>query len=137
MKIGMPEDERQPGMTYGTATIQPPDLQFKGQSTSLDAITGFVKHDSGKPRFSLIPAEARLEVAKVFTHGAKKYPPGNFRKGADWSRYIDAMYRHMSAWEMGNDLDDESGLNHLAHACACAMILLTMQETKVGVDDRA
>jgi len=97
---------------------------------------GFVKHDAGKPRFSLVPAEARAELAKAFSHGAKKYPPNNFRAGADWSRYVDALYRHVNAWELREDIDSESGLNHLAHAGACIMILLTLQLKGLGKDDR-
>lgn len=97
---------------------------------------GFVKHDAGKPRFSLVPAEARAELAKAFSHGAKKYPPNNFRAGTDWSRYVDALYRHVNAWELREDTDSESGLNHLAHAGACIMILLTLQLKGLGKDDR-
>ena len=29
---------------------------------------GFEKHDQGKPRMSLVPAEAHLDVARVMTH---------------------------------------------------------------------
>ena len=104
--------------------------------TNFGKPSGFVKNDSGKNRFSLMPAEARAEVAKAFTYGAQKYPPHNFRKGTEWSRYVDALYRHMNAWETREDKDPESGLNHLAHASACLMILLTLQLTNKGTDDR-
>lgn len=96
----------------------------------------FVKHDMGKPRFSLIPPEALAEVAKVFTHGASKYPAKNYLIGTDWSRYLDATYRHLSAWSQQENLD-ESGLNHLAHAAASILILLTLQLKTLGKDDRA
>ena len=97
----------------------------------------FVKHDAGKTRFSLVPPEARLEIAKVFTHGAKKYPPHNYRKGTQWSRYMDALQRHMTDFELGQDVDEESGLLTLAHVAACAMILLTLQMLGKGEDDRS
>jgi len=96
----------------------------------------FVKNDTGKVRFSLVPAEARLEVAKVFTYGAKKYPPHNYRKGTEWSRYVDALQRHMNDFELGQDVDEESGLLTLAHVAANAMILLTLQKLAAGTDDR-
>lgn len=98
--------------------------------------TGFVKSDAGKTRFSLVPPEARLEVAKVFTHGAKKYPAHNYRKGTEWSRYVDALTRHFTDFELGQNVDEESGLLTLAHVAADAMILLTLQKLKKGRDDR-
>lgn len=110
--------------------------QSKFGRTSFGQPSGFVKHDSGKTRFSLVPAEARLEVAKVFTHGAKKYPPHNYRKGTEWSRYMDALQRHMTDFELGQNVDEESGLLTLAHVAACAMILLTLQKLNAGTDDR-
>lgn len=113
-------------LTAPAAVSQPPVEQPKG----------FVKHDAGKTRFGLTPPWAREEVAKVFSHGAKKYPTYNFLIGTDWSRYIDAFYRHVSAWELGENKDPESGLSHLAHACACLMILISLQQLNKGSDDR-
>lgn len=120
---------------------EPKDGQVRmlkdGQAVWADAPSGFVKHDAGKTRFSLVPPEARLEVAKVFTHGAKKYPPHNYRKGTEWSRYMDALHRHMNDFELGQNVDEESGLLTLAHVAACAMILISLQKLGRGTDDRA
>lgn len=96
----------------------------------------FVKHDDGKAPFDLIPPEAEFEVAKAFGHGAKKYSPNNYRLGTDWTRYVAAARRHLNAWQQGEDNDSESGLNHLAHALASLMMLLTLQLTKSGTDNR-
>ncbi len=101
-----------------------------------DATKAFVKHDDDKPQFDLIPPEVELEVAKAFTHGAKKYPPGNYRLGTRWGRYLAAARRHLSAWHLGETNDGESGLNHLAHAIASLSMLLTLQLTGAGEDDR-
>jgi hypothetical protein len=98
--------------------------------------TGFVKNDGGKPRFELIPAEALLEVAKAFTHGAIEYPPDNYRLGTEWRRYVGALHRHMNSWMLREEKDPKSGLNHLSHAIASLMILLTLQLTNKGKDDR-
>ncbi len=103
---------------------------------AFDEGSEFVKHDSGKVRFELLPAEATLERAKAFTHGSLKYPANNYRVGTDWSRYLGAAYRHLSAWQLGENQDPESGLSHLAHAGACIDILLTQFLTNVGTDDR-
>lgn len=95
-----------------------------------------IKHDAEKPRMDLIPAGAALEIAKVFTFGAKKYAPNNWRGGFDWSRLIGALERHIAAFKEGEDLDPESGLPHMAHAGCCVMMLLEHQRLNYGVDDR-
>jgi hypothetical protein len=99
-------------------------------------MTEFKKSDLGKPRFDLIPPEVELELAKVFTFGAEKYSPNNYRLGAAWGRYIAAVRRHLNAWQLGEDLDPESGLSHLAHALASLAMLQTLVLTGTGEDDR-
>ena len=84
-----------------------------------------IKHDNGKPRFSLIPPSSLREIAQVLTFGANKYAPGNWMhlKNAR-ERYSDALLRHVYAWMDGETLDPESGLHHLAHAGCCILFLL-------------
>ena len=82
-----------------------------------------IKHDQGKPRFSLVPPLAEMEVVKVLTFGAEKYAPDNWRK-IDPIRYVDAAGRHINAHRRGEQADDESGLHHLAHAICCLMFQL-------------
>lgn len=95
-----------------------------------------VKHDEDKPRMDLLPMEALELVAKVLTFGAKKYGDHNWRKGMKWGRLHAAALRHLSAWARGMDLDDESGLPHLAHAACCLLFLLAYHHTHAGEDDR-
>ena len=39
-------------------------------------------------------------------------------------RYVDALYRHLLAYIEGNEVDEESGLSHLAHmACNISFLL--------------
>ena len=71
----------------------------------------------------------RADVAAVFEFGADKYEPRNFRKAyaaptQALEVYASALMRHVL---MAGNLDEESGLPHEAHACACAMILLDME----------
>lgn len=75
-------------------------------------------------------------MAKVMTMGANKYGDYNWLKGMDWSRLYDAQSRHMNAWVRGINIDDESGLNHLAHAAANCLMLLEYELRKLGKDDR-
>lgn len=94
------------------------------------------KFDGGKPPMSLLPYPALVEVAKVLEMGKKKYGAHNWRGGMDWTRFSDACLRHLYAWINGEDLDDESGLTHLAHAACNLMFLLTYEQERLGIDDR-
>ena len=85
------------------------------------------KGDSGKPQWGLLPFRAVGEVVQVLTHGAQKYAPDNWRKvPGGRRRYLDAALRHIAAWAMGERLDRDSGLPHLAHAACCVLFLLEL-----------
>ncbi len=87
------------------------------------------KHDTGKVRVGLLPADVLLLVARVLTFGAVKYGARNWEKGLGWSRIHDALGRHLLAWQMGERYDPESGLPHLGHATCCMMMLAEAERT--------
>lgn len=93
------------------------------------------KFDEGKPDFTLIPQEALLEVAKVFTLGAKKYGVFNYSKGTGHRRLIAASLRHINQDLRGENLD-EIGTHHIANAIAGLMMALDARLTERGIDDR-
>lgn len=83
------------------------------------------KYDSGKSLMSLVPPNALKEVADVLTIGASKYDPGNWMIVDELMyRYSNAAERHLMAWRLGEQLDPETGKNHLAHAICCLMFML-------------
>ena len=95
-----------------------------------------VKHDNAKPRFDLIPPMAILEVARVLQYGATKYAPENWRHLDNLrGRYLGAAGRHINAFQRGEQLDDESGMYHLACAITSLMFVLekNCEELQVGV----
>lgn len=96
----------------------------------------FVKHDSGKPQLSLIPRSALEAEARVLAIGARKYSKDNWRRGTDWSRYVDAALRHVHAFAAGENNDPETGESHLAHARCCLGFLIEYVEKNLGTDDR-
>lgn len=114
-------------------------LQFREVRRTADGIemevTG-VKHDSDKPRMSLLDRHALEEIARVMGFGAKKYAAHNWRKGLEMSRLLDAALRHINAYNDGEDKDPESGLSHLAHAGCCVMFALRMEKDRPDLDDR-
>lgn len=85
-----------------------------------------VKHDDGKRQYGLLLGDMWEEVGQmvdVLTYGAKKYQPRGWQD-VEAKRYVDALYRHLSAVHGGEKLDKESGLPHLAHVAVNAMFLL-------------
>ena len=89
------------------------------------------KHDTGKPRFSLLPLKQVATVVAVLEFGAKKYAPDNWQKVDNQrERYFDAAMRHIMSWWQGEKLDTETNLPHLAHAVCCLLFLMWGDDQK-------
>ena len=88
------------------------------------------KLDTGKIRPSLIiegMARAVWAVSEVATFGAAKYTPDGWvlvPNGKE--RYADAGYRHTLKRAIGEPVDSESNLNHLAHEAWNALAKLDL-----------
>lgn len=95
-----------------------------------------VKDDTMKPRMELLPPDALIEIAKVFTMGAEKYADRNWERGMDWGRIYAATMRHLSAFWAGEDIDSEWGYSHLAHAGCSILMLLATYMRNIGTDSR-
>lgn len=95
----------------------------------------FVKKDSGKLKWSLLPFEELKDVVKVLMHGAEKYSPDNWKKCDDTTRYKDALMRHIIAYVSGEKTDEEFGLSHLAHAICNCLFLMWFDKHKENKDD--
>lgn len=94
------------------------------------------KYDQGKPPLALLSKIALLEVGRVLAHGAEKYAADNWRGGLGHRRLISAALRHILAWNEGEDLDEETGLSHLAHAMCCLMFAIEEHALRPEYDDR-
>ncbi len=90
-------------------------------------MSGFVKHDHGKPDFSLLPAAEIEEVVCVLTQGAKKYAADNWKKGTV-ERYIAAANRHIFARMKGEVIDADFGYSHAAHAICCLLFIMWLDK---------
>lgn len=97
---------------------------------------GLIKHDQDKDEWHLLPLVAVRAVIRVLMHGAAKYCEWNWAEGGDYSRLYNACLRHLTAWWDGEDLDGESGLNHLAHAACCILFMLELQLRGIPEDNR-
>ncbi len=96
----------------------------------------FVKHDDGKLPLDLLPFVAIEQMARVLAFGARKYTAHGWRNVDKRSRYLAAALRHLVAYARGEDLDDDSGLPHLAHAMTCVAFLVEAEAMGLGEDDR-
>lgn len=67
-------------------------------------------------RMELLPYTVLLKISEIYNMGAEKYDKHNWRKGYDWDLSFGALQRHLALWWEGEELDEESGLSHLAHA---------------------
>jgi len=91
---------------------------------SQTATTGGRKFDGGKLQYGLVPPNALKATVEILTFGAEKYEPDNWKWVPDSKRrYFDALQRHLWAWKSGEQNDQETGKNHLAHAMCCLMFL--------------
>lgn len=100
----------------------------------VDPKTGGAKGQKDE-RYDLLPWDALREVSLVYGMGAKKYDDDNWRKGYSWRLSLGAMFRHITAWALGESYDEESGLHHMAHACWHGLTLMTFEQRKLGTDD--
>ena len=96
------------------------------------------KFDGAKVQTSLFPVRAYLETCKVFTFGGIKYSIGNWKEGDGFSynRLMNAADRHIKEFQLGKNLDPETGACVLAHAMCCLAMLLETHLTGKGIDDR-
>jgi hypothetical protein len=95
-----------------------------------------IKDGKVKPILTLIPQLALEDIAAVFMYGAAKYGEYNFSKGGPNTDYINASLRHINKYMLNEDMDDESGLSHLAHAIANLMMILDNTKNNTNIDKR-
>jgi hypothetical protein len=87
----------------------------------------------GRPVNELVVAEMGLALME----GALKYGRHNYRVvGVRASVYYDAAFRHRAAWNLGQDIDPDSGLSHVAKGIATLVVLRDSMLQGNWTDDR-
>lgn len=88
-------------------------------------------------QFCTIPWTVIWEVGVAMLEGARKYGRHNYRiSGVRGSVYIDATIGHLTQWFEGEDIDADSGMNHITKAISS---LMTMRDAMINnkfIDDR-
>lgn len=95
-----------------------------------------LRFDETKPRTDLLPPGPLLALAELYGWGCSKYGENNWRGGMAWSRCIGSCLRHIFAWMSGEDLDPESGINHLVHGAWNLLALVEYADSFPEGDDR-
>lgn len=84
-----------------------------------------------KLRWDLLPLEEIEEIVKVYTTGSKKYGENTWQNLPNGlQRYKAAMLRHLVAFEKGEEVDKETGCNHLAQVAWNAIAMLWVSKHK-------
>lgn len=82
------------------------------------------KYDSAKPRVGLHPPGSILGASYGMTFGAIKYASHMWStQGVEFESLINAAFRHVLFYSIGEELDPESKLPHLWHAQDCIAML--------------
>lgn len=94
------------------------------------------RYIAGKADLSLIPLATLEDEARVWMYGTGKYKAFNWMKGMPWSVPLACALRHLAAFQAGEDIDEESGQPHLAHAMCNLRMLTLYSKTFTEGDDR-
>lgn len=97
---------------------------------------GGLRYNTGKVPLHLVPPSAMYALGEVLGKGAQKYADRNWERGFNYSIPYACCMRHILSWWKGEDLDAETGLNHLKHALANIAMLIELLETYPEGDDR-
>ena len=90
-----------------------------------------------KVPFSTVPSPVIAEIGNAMLEGARKYGRHNYRiVGVRASVYYDALFRHLTAWWEGEDIDRDSGVNHIVKAVATLVVLRDSMLNENWIDDR-
>jgi hypothetical protein len=93
--------------------------------------------NAGKLRYDLLEPFAIQELVRVFTKGSEKYEANNWLNGGmDYSKMLASLKRHIAAFELGEDIDPETGCYHMAQAAWNALGIVSYSKWFPENDDR-
>lgn len=85
--------------------------------------TEALRHNQGKPQYSMVDLTCLEQCARVMEFGANKSARDNWKKGMPISKILDSLLRHIGQLQAGEWFDQESGLPHIGHIQANALFL--------------
>lgn len=92
------------------------------------------KDDGGKLRWDLLPLDVVEKLVEIYEFGASKYGENNWRTIENgYKRCRAALFRHLTAYDKGEQVDPESGKSHLAHAAWNALSMVYFAEIELKI----
>jgi hypothetical protein len=147
--IGEPRDTAGPTPDIGphtepeipSATTGKPHVYVDGKwvqvAPAAPSINPKERFGRAKPSMHFIPPAAIILESIVAALGAKKYGAFNWRtQPVNATTYTDAIFRHLSEYLDGDEVDPESKVTVLAHIRSCCAILIDAELNGVLIDDR-
>lgn len=95
-----------------------------------------MRHNEGKPRWSLVDFDALEPMVRVLEYGAQKYGDNNWKKGLKTTEICESLLRHIFAYLRGEDIDLESGLPQIGFILSNAKFLSYMHLFRPDCDTR-
>ena len=94
------------------------------------------RFNEGKMAWELVDFEALEPMVEVLMFGASKYSKDNWKKGQAITELLGSLFRHIIAFQKGEDLDEESGKSHIGHAMCNLMFIQYVLNNHKHFDDR-
>jgi hypothetical protein len=93
------------------------------------------KTDTGKDRLDLLPYAGLASAAKAFEYGMGQYGHNNYKNAKSYRPFLAASMRHIMKKLNGEDIDKDSGLDHMCHAAACLLMADELKAQGKPMDD--
>lgn len=90
-----------------------------------------------KPPLAYIPMSAQLAELEAFFDGMLKYGPHDWRKNpVEAMTYVEAAFRHLQLWKVGEALTRDTRVQNLGAVRACCGILIDAELHGTLIDNR-
>jgi len=94
------------------------------------------RHNKGKLEWDQIDFESLEPLVEVLMFGETKYSRDNWKKGQLITELLGSLFRHVIAFQKGEDLDSESGKSHIGHAMCNLMFIQYVLNNHKNFDNR-
>ncbi len=94
------------------------------------------RHNKGKMAWDQIDFESLEPLVEVLMFGETKYSRDNWKKGQLITELLGSLFRHIIAFQKGEDLDSESGKSHIGHAMCNLMFIQYVLNNHKQFDNR-
>ena len=82
-----------------------------------------LRFNNGKPKWSLVHYDSLVPMIRVLEFGEEKYGAFNWQKpGLKPKEVLESLQRHLASLMDGEDFDKESGMHHIGHIMANALM---------------